>query len=112
MTEKKTTLSGNPPDPEYYHIEGSAAPQPIDSATGKHKDYWILTEQERSKGFIRPVRITYKHLACGNSTTMNRVIAETYARNPKFYGATFCAYCRQHLLVEEFIWSDGSKVGT
>ncbi len=40
-------------------------------------------------------------------------IAETYARNPKFYGATFCVGCRSHFTVDEFIW-DGTdqKVGS
>jgi hypothetical protein len=66
--------------------------------------------------FVRPVRRAYKHIKCGTVTTMNQKIAETYARNPKFYGSTYCAHCRDHLLVGEngeFIWTDdGSKVGT
>jgi hypothetical protein len=37
---------------------------------------------------------------------MAREIAETYARDPKFYGATWCMACRTHLPVEEFIWDD------
>lgn len=52
---------------------------------------------------------------CGTITTMGRKIAETYARDPKFYGATYCAGCKKHLPVGEdgeFEWLDGSKVGT
>ena len=52
---------------------------------------------------------------CGGSTKMGLAIAETYARNPKFYGATFCCNCGQHFPVGEggeFEWEDGSKVGT
>lgn len=45
---------------------------------------------------------------CGTVTTMHRSIAETYARDPKFYGATFCCGCGKHLPVEEFIW-DGTN---
>lgn len=55
---KKCTLSGNPPDPDY---EGPA-PQPIDPATGMHKDYYVLCEEERKKGFVRPVRRSYVHI--------------------------------------------------
>jgi hypothetical protein len=77
--------------------------------------YLVLSEEERSKGFVRPVRRTYIHQACGSSTTMSQVIAETYARAPGFYGATYCMVCRQHRPVGhngEFVWEDGSKVGT
>lgn len=53
---------------------------------------------------------------CGAVTTMGQAIAETYARDPHFYGATFCARCSKHLPVGaqgEFVW-DGSdeRVGT
>jgi hypothetical protein len=56
---------------------------------------------------------TYK--GCGGSTTMNQVIAETYAREPGFYGATYCVHCQKHLPVGEygeFIWEDSTQVGT
>lgn len=49
---------------------------------------------------------------CGVATTMNQVIAETYAANPKFYGATFCVGCGTHLPVSEFSWEDGTIVGS
>lgn len=107
----KVTLSGKPADPGYQ----GPAPQDIEPATGMHKDYWVLSEQERAKGFVRPVRRTYMHETCGNATTMAQAIAETYARNPHFYGATFCVHCKGHFPVGsdgEFIWMDGSKVGT
>lgn len=51
--------------------------------------------------------------ACGAVTTMDRRIAETYARNPKFYGSTYCCGCGRHLRVSEFAWEpDGSVVGS
>ncbi|HAQ19579.1 MAG TPA: hypothetical protein DCR40_10165 [Prolixibacteraceae bacterium] len=45
---------------------------------------------------------------CGSFTTMNLTIAETYARDPKFYGATYCCFCQKHLPVNEFVW-DGTN---
>lgn len=42
---------------------------------------------------------------CGNKTTMGRTLAETYARDPGFYGGTFCCACRKHFPVAEFVWA-------
>jgi len=77
--------------------------------------YLVLSEAERAAGFVRPVRMSYLHLLCGTSTRMSREIAETYARNPYFYGNTYCCGCGMHLPVGldgEFEWPDGSKVGS
>jgi hypothetical protein len=50
---------------------------------------------------------------CGVETRMGDALSETYARDPKFYGATFCVGCNQHLPAGEFIWSqDGEIVGS
>lgn len=141
--------------------------------TGQHSIYLTLSEEDRAKGFVRPVRDTYMHVGrllkyhsidrmfseseiqgmktagyynapyvaalnvvdgegkkvgatyvtqeeldawqkgerfggCGTVTTMAKAIAETYAHNPKFYGATFCVKCNQHLPVNEFVW-DGTN---
>lgn len=156
----KVTLSGKPADGVTR-----GAPQPIDQKTGMHKDYFVLSGEERAKGFIRPVRQTYIHTGrqvcrkieptnklggqlnvcampldhtgehwlvsqqlsqpeaviadrehriggCGTATKMSRPIAETYARDPKFYGSTFCCSCRTHISVLEFEWEDGKVVGS
>lgn len=82
---------------------------------GMNEAYLVLSDEERAKGFVRPVRRTYVHEACGVATTMGQAIAETYARDPSFYGATFCVGCQMHKPVGangEFVWDDGSKVGT
>lgn len=123
---------------------------------GQNESYLVLSEEERAKEFIRPLRTTYKHVGrlfkpgengeiklfdepngnyvgyfklnnlpggpsltardieiikkegnlggCGAETIMNQAIAETYARDPKFYGATFCTGCGTHLPVSEFVW--------
>lgn len=50
---------------------------------------------------------------CGSVTTMGRALSETYARDPTFYGATFCCHCNRHLPVAEFVWTaDGQRVGS
>ena len=83
---------------------------------GQQEGYVVLAEEERAKGFVRPVRRSYVHTKCGTLTTMSQKIAETYARDPHFYSGTFCCGCGSHFPVGEdgeFLW-DGSneKVGT
>lgn len=148
-------------DPEYH---GRDAPKPVNPETGMHKSYYVLDDEEREKGFVRPLRLSYRHVGvrpkgptrplteeeqelyagtgyvafepyennetstgrfwtaeqldsgCGHTTTMSRTIAETYARNPKFYGKTMCVHCRDHFLVGEhgeFVWEGTQeRVGT
>lgn len=85
---------------------------PDDAPVPQQEVYLILSDEERAKGWARPYRDTYKHLTCGNTTTMGRMIAETYARDPKFYGGTYCVHCRMHRPLTEFVWLDGSQVGS
>jgi hypothetical protein len=83
---------------------------------GQQKDYVVLSEAERAKGFVRPVRRSYIHEKCRSMTTMSQALAETYARDPGFYSGTFCVGCGAHFPVGadgEFVWVDGGeKVGT
>lgn len=89
----------------------------VDTAEVPQADaYLVLSDAERAQGFVRPVRRSYVHETCGSVTSMNQAIAETYARDPEFYGATYCAHCRMHRPVGEhgeFTWDGTSlKVGT
>jgi len=107
------TTSGQPPESGF---ENAPAPAPVDPVTGQHKAYWVLSKEERAKGFVRPVRRKYKHLVCRTVTSMELAIAETYARDPSYYFSTFCVFCKAHFRVGEhceFVW-DGTneKVGT
>lgn len=99
---------------------------------GQYKDYIVLCPDERAKGFIRPLRNKYIHVGvggsetdpnnptkhgrkengCGVLTRMGSALAETYARDPKFYSGTFCCGCNEHLPVNEFVWEDGETVGS
>lgn len=109
----RTTTDGQPPRPGH---EGQGAPAPINPDTGQHEAYWVLSPEERAKGFVRPLRRSYKHVTCGTVTTMGLAIAQTYATQPTFYGSTFCAGCKTHYPVGpdgEFVWEGTSeKVGT
>jgi hypothetical protein len=101
-------LTTDPTDPRLGH---GVDPEPIP----QHDTYLVLSDEERAKGFVRPVRRSYVHTVCGVETRMGQAIAETYARDPHFYGSTYCVACRKHLPVGEhgeFVWDDGTKVGT
>ena len=150
--------SGNPVPQDGTHTELKS--------NGQQRDYVVLSPEERAKGFVRPVRRTYRHVGppptanplrdltdeehaeydqfgyvkyesyppsgsavvgklwtqaqldaigkgCNTTTTMSQSIAETYARDPRFYGGTFCVACGKHLPVDHFVWEDdGARVGS
>lgn len=107
------SLTDDPRDPRL--TRGPADEEPVPQAPV----YLVLSEEERAKGFVRPARLSYRHEVCGAVTTMAPAIAETYARQPHFYGATYCVRCQMHRPVGvegEFVWiesdgSEGPKVG-
>lgn len=105
MDKPKTTLSdGSEVTPDHREI---------DPTTGMQKGYVVLSQEERAEGFVRPFRNKYIHDKCGVETRIGQSIAETYARDPKFYGGTYCVGCRTHFPVEEFKWSNtNEKVGS
>lgn len=158
------TLTEDPNDPRVKRGPPDTQPVP------QHDTYLVLSEAERAKGFVRPVRLSYRHVGsagpkfplvdltaeqerlfgdagyvkferyplghkdratgrfwtqpqldsvgkgCGTVTTMAQALAETYARNPHFYGATYCCGCQMHLKVGEggeFVWEGTEeRVGT
>lgn len=103
-----TLADGSPVTPDHLDLKPN----------GQQKNYKVLSDDERAKGFVRPVRRTYQHKTCGGQTAMSQSIAETYARDPNFYGGTFCAQCGAHysLVVDgepQFSWiDDGTAVGS
>lgn len=101
-----TKLTTDPNDPDLGH---GADTGPVE----QNKKYLILSEEERAKGFVRPVRRSYIHDKCGVETKMGLALCETYARDPKFYGSTYCVGCSMHLPVSQFKWAeDGAVVGS
>ncbi len=99
----------------------------VDRGDGQQKHYVVLTAAERAKGFIRPVRNSYVHVGleprmhgivlvrhglhgCGRRTVMSHDIAETYARDPKFYTGTYCSTCGAHRPLAEFYWEGTTEV--
>jgi hypothetical protein len=108
----KTTASGR----EAINDTISSVPTNEKLPDGQFKDHWVLTEEERRKGFVRPIRREYVHEKCKTNTIMPLIIAETYAAKPGFYGKTFCCHCGDYFKVGitgEFLWKGtNSKVGS
>ena len=103
-------LTSDPDDPRLGH-GSDREPRPMQEA------YLVLSEEERAKGFVRPVYRAYVHHdpECGAVTTMGLALCETYARNPGFYGATYCCRCQMHRPVGaqgEFTWVDDNGSDT
>lgn len=95
-------------DPNDPRLTRGSDDEPHDQAD----TYLVLSDEERAKGFVRPLRLSYWHTTCGKVTAMGRAIAETYARDPWFYGGTYCAHCRMHRPVGEegeFHWVDPAR---
>ena len=97
----------------------------------QNKTYLVLSQAERAKGFIRPLRRSYVHYywldrrdeplptvltslheigGCGALTAMGLALSETYAHDPKFYGSTWCVGCNYHFPVADFRWDDDGEV--
>lgn len=102
---QRTLTDGSPVTPDHRELRPD----------GMQKAYVVLSDAERARGLVRPVRRTYVHEKCSVATTMGVALAETYARDPQFYSGTFCCGCGAHFPVGadgEFVWDDGTKVGT
>jgi len=79
---------------KYDYIAFEIYPESKSPATGR---FWTQKEFDNN--------------GCNTVTTMVNPIAETYARDPWFYGATYCVHCRMHKPLEEFIWEpDGESM--
>jgi hypothetical protein len=159
-------MTGVTDDPKHPGVKRGP---PDETPVPQHDTYLVLSEAERAKGFVRPVRRSYVHVGiagpkhplrdltdeekkdwsssgyvryevypagastlvgkywtqaqldsvdkgCGTETTMGQALAETYARNPNFYGATYCCGCMMHRPVGadgEFVWEGTTeRVGT
>ena len=152
------TLVTDPKDPRLTRYAGPEEPAP------QAEVYLVLSEGERSKGWVRPLRSTYRHVGapgpkhplrdltadeekryggiryvkfeeylrepissvtgrfwtqeqldkvgkgCGTETTMGAALSETYALDPKFYGATYCCGCSAHFPVGAFRWTKDNEV--
>lgn len=143
LSEEERAKGFKRPYRDAYRHVGTAGPRfPLQDITEEQKGWWWkdgkpgpddyvkfepypTDEVERKKYGIAPSSTgrmwSQKDLdrvgrGCGTVTTMGRALSETYARNPHFYGATYCCGCGKHFKVGEdgeFVWvADSERVGT
>jgi len=75
---------------------------------GQHEHHPINKDGE----YAAPIRRKYIHKSCGVVTKIGLDIAETYAKNPNYYGRTFCCGCKDYFNVGDFYWEiDGVILG-
>jgi len=96
----KVTVSGRDPQLD----TSCSAPTDEKLPDGQKKDHWTLPEEDRKNGHVRPLRKNYVHKKCNTNTRMPMACAETYAKNPKYYGSTFCCGCGDYFPVSQFLW--------
>ena len=87
---------------------------PLDGETEpreQNKVYLVLPPEDLRKGYVKPLRQSYKHSTCSGETRMGYELSATYARDPWFYGLTYCVHCRVHRPLTEFRWlPDGESM--
>lgn len=95
LTPEEEAQHNTSPRVELHYVKFEEYPESDSPKTGR---FWTHV-QLNSKG-------------CGYITSMSLSLCETFARDPSFYGATYCCGCRKHLPLEEFVWTeDGVEVG-
>lgn len=101
------TITTDPKDPRLtpYRQKGHDE-EPVP----QQEVYLALPVEELAKGYVKPYRHTYRHTICGATTKMPDATAATYARDPWFYGGTYCVRCGMHRALEEFTWLDGEPM--
>jgi len=92
MKKTETTLSDGSPITDDH--------KDIDPETGMQKGYIVLSKSERAKGFVQPVRTSYKHVGTRPEHPIRDLTAE---EKDRYRSSNYVSY-------EEYP-SDSSKVG-
>lgn len=64
----------------------------VDPVTGLQEKYVVLSEEERAKGFVRPVRTRYVHCGPPPPTNLRDLTEEEHERYDKYGYVKFEAY--------------------
>ena len=89
MDKPKHTTDGEPPVVGHWD---APAPKPINPKTGQHGAYWVLPEEERAKGFVRPVRRSYRHVGPPPPANLRDLTPEELERHSRWGYIKFEAY--------------------
>jgi len=107
----------------YVHVGPSGPQYPLQDLTTdqkeRHKDSYAKfeaypeSESPKLGRYWTQAELDAVNKGCKTLTTMAKPLAETYASNLNFYGATFCVKCQRHFPVDEFVWEGtNERLGT
>lgn len=95
-------LTNDPNDPDLKVLH----------TTKQYKKTLVHHESERTPAkFVNQLRNKFRHLKCHQMSTVATSVAETLARDPKFYKELFCGTCQVYVPITELVWFDKKKVG-
>lgn len=99
----------------YIHDSIDAPKGPLRELTAEERaqyDQFGYTHyEEGDQRFWTKDRLERSKRRCGVVTTMGFKLSATYARDPRFYGATYCCGCGMHYPLNEFHWTaDGEPM--
>jgi hypothetical protein len=93
----KTTLTdGSPVTPDHREIN---------PATGMQKGYVVLSAEERVKGFVRPVRVSYVHVGPPRPAGLRELTDEEHERYDQFGYVKFEPYGPEKSPVTGMYWT-------
>jgi hypothetical protein len=86
----------------------------IDPATGMQKGYVVLSAEERAKGFVRPVRLTYRHVGAPAPSNLRDLTDSEHKRYAGRGYVKFERYGADHAPLAGKYWTQAelSRVNT
>ena len=83
------TNSGKPQETD----DDASVPTLKKRSDGQYEDHWVLAPEDRAKGFVRPVRLSYRHVGMvGPANPMRNLTPEERDRYDRFGYVKFEQY--------------------
>jgi hypothetical protein len=95
MDEKTTFVDGRPVTEDHAELQ----------ANGQQRDYVVLSAEERAKGFVRPVRLSYVHVGKRAPANLRELTEEERERYSEFGYVKFEPYGEDRAPVLGKFWT-------
>lgn len=93
MTEKTCLTDGSPVTEDH---------RDIDPTTGMQKSYVVLCPEERAKGFVRPLRQTYRHVGIKPKYPTRELTPEEHEQYDRYKYVVYEKYPEDEALVGRY----------
>lgn len=101
MDKPRATTSGKPPE----RLDGGT-PTERKRSDGQYADYWVLPEEERAKGYVRPYRDSYQHVGVRPEFPLRDLTEDELERYAQFNYAKFEEYPVSKLPLVGKYWTE------